>query len=382
MIFGSLMNVVHVIIGLNVGGAELMLKRLVLNSKNKGAIRHNVISLTDLGSLGNEISDNGVPVYCLNAAGYLSGVNVFFKLIFLMRRLKPDVVHTWMYHSDFIGGIAARLLGVRKVVWCVRSTNLDLGVGKFTPLIRKICAILSHVIPDVIVFAADRSRLVHEKIGYSKRKSLVIPNGFDVVDLDFKSRLNNGVRGELGLSENDFIVVSIGRFNPVKNHKLLIDAASKVLAGFDNAKFLLVGRDLDQNNHFLLECVSKTPCPDAFYLLGERFDVPSILTSSDLFCLHSSSEGFPNVLGEAMSLAVPSISTDVGDAAFLLGDVRRVCPPDEVDALYNLFVLMLSMSFEKRQELGAQGRNRILKNFSLERVVDRYECLYLDGIKG
>src|SRR5690554_3869677 len=116
------MKIIHIIIGLNVGGAELMLKRLVLASQEKGKFQHEVISLTDLGVIGCDLRKAGIPVHILNMKSVLSLLKTYFSLKKLLKQLKPDVVQTWMYHADFIGGLAAKSLGVDNIIWGIRNS--------------------------------------------------------------------------------------------------------------------------------------------------------------------------------------------------------------------------------------------------------------------
>src|SRR5690606_34755492 len=216
--------------GLNVGGAELMLKRLIESHLDRPDIEHSVISLTDMGVLGGQLTKQGVAVYCLGMSSILKGPVTFFELRKLLRTLQPDVVHTWMYHADLLGGLAARSVGLRHVVWCIRSTDISKGGSKVTLIIRKLCALLSGWLPRVIVCAADASRKVHEAVGYASNKMQVIPNGFELDKLLITSSNDTRIRDELGISKACTLVVSVGRYNPVKDHKTFIEAAGKVAA--------------------------------------------------------------------------------------------------------------------------------------------------------
>src|SRR5690606_59952 len=176
----KLPKVAHIIIGLNVGGAELMLKRLVLNSHAKGKFKHEVISLTDLGVIGTDLKKVGIPVHTLNMKSVFSLLKTYFSLKKLLKQLKPDVVQTWMYHADFLGGLAAKSLGIKKIIWGIRTTDVTQGASRLTVGLRKICAKLSYSVPTDIVCAAHVSKDVHIKIGYDASKMHVIPNGFEL----------------------------------------------------------------------------------------------------------------------------------------------------------------------------------------------------------
>ncbi len=369
------MRIVHVIIDLNVGGAELMLNRLIKHTSGDN-VEHIVISLTDTGTLGPEIINQGILVKCLNIKSPAQYVIGLWRLIKLFKELRPDIVHTWMYHSDLLGGIAAKIAGIKKIIWCVRSTDISKGGSKFTLLIRWVCAKISSLIPDVIVYAANASKLVHEKCGYSEEKSLVIHNGFDLTYLDRKSFCNVDLRTEFNIPENEIIISSIGRFSPVKDHKSFISAALLIAENHANVRFLLIGRGLDVQNEFLMQLINDSPYADKFILVGERKDIPACLLASDIFCLHSVTEGFPNVLGEAMAMGIPSVTTDVGDAAILLGMPDYVVAPGHPRLLANSMGKLLSLSHSERKDIGTILRRRIELNFSMDTVAHKFLSLY------
>ena len=373
---GKALRVVHVIIGLKVGGAELMLKRLIESHLKYPNIEHIVISLTDKGVLGEDLADIGVSVYCLGMTSILKGTQTFYKLRKLLQKLWPDVIHTWMYHADLLGGLAAHSIGIRNIVWCIRSTDIQKGGSKVTLLIRKICARLSGWLPRVIVCAADASRKAHETVGYTSSKMQVISNGFELEKLLSKNSAGSRIRDELGISNNCTLIVSVGRFNPVKDHKTFIEAAGRVLSLHGNVKFLLVGRDLEQSNPQLMAMINGTGKSDAFYLLGERNDVPACLQASDIFCLHSISEGFPNVLGEAMAVGLPCITTDVGDAAYLLANPEWVVQSASPDRFAGKLDAMLNMRASERVALGQAAASRIRQHFTMDIISRRYLDLY------
>lgn len=370
------MKIAHVIICLNVGGAELMLKRLVESHSEQSDIEHVVISLTDQGVLGEQLSNQNIAVYCLGMSSITKSPFVFLRLRKLLQQLRPDIVHTWMYHADLLGGLAARSVGLPNVVWCIRSTDIRKGGSKITLLIRKLCAWLSGYVPRVIVCAADASRKVHVAIGYAAGKMQVIPNGFELAKLLLKNTAESTVRDELGISHNCKVVISVGRFNPVKDHKTFIEAAGKLAAQRNDVRFMLVGRGLERYNAQLVSMIEATGQVGAFYLLGERNDVPACLQASDVFCLHSVTEGFPNVLGEAMAVGLPCVTTDVGDAAYLLDSPEWMIPVASPAKLAEKLNAMLSLPAAERAALGEAAATRIREHFTMDVISRRYYDLY------
>lgn len=368
------MKIVHVIIGLNRGGAETMLRNLVLYSR---ANKHVVISLTSKGPLGSELELNGALVYELGMRSALSLPLVFFRLFRLLRSESPDVVQTWMVHSDLIGGIAARAACVPWVIWGVRTTDYQVE-SRSTRFVRWLCALLSHFMPTRIVSAAQASLESSVKAGYCARKMLVIPNGFDIGSLQKNIGKGQVLREGFGIQPEEVVVGCVGRYNPAKDHLNFIRAAVLLASRFPLCRFMMVGNGLTSGNQDLLKHIEHSGIPGRFLLLGERADSAACLNAMDIFVLSSCTEGFPNVLAEAMVMGVPSVSTDVGDAAVILGGCGELVPPRDSAELAAAIARLLAMSPAERTVLGERGREHVERNFSIASAVSRFDDLYFD----
>ena len=370
------MKVTHVIVGLNIGGAELMLRRLCESFNSSSEYEHRVISLTDLGEVGALLRAHGVTVDTLGMRGAWDVFSAFNKLVRLLQSTKPDVVQTWMYHADLLGGLAARWVGVKGLIWGIRTTDVSKGGGKATIVIRRLCAWLSAILPSVIVCAAEASRTTHVAVGYSPKKMIVIPNGFDLERLVASSEEREVIRLAHGIGVNDFVIGSLGRFNEVKDHAGFIKSAGLVAARFPHVKFLMIGRDVDHGNIALMADIAATGYADRFVLLGERKDVAGCYRAMDMFCLHSFTEGFPNVLGEAMSMALPCVTTDAGDAAFLLGGNGIVVPVHEPQVLAEALAKVVGKTDAERTTMGQGAYTRIVENFTMKCTETKFKEIY------
>lgn len=375
------LKIVHVIVGLNVGGAELMLKRLLETHATLPEYEHSVISLTDLGVIGAQLRAQGVSVTTLGMRKSLSIPVALFSLFRQIRRARPDIVQTWMYHADLMGGLAARLAGVRHLIWGVRTTDIGKGGKRTTMLVRRVCARLSNWLPDVIVCAALASRQAHIDVGYAADRMMVIPNGFDLAKLRADAIQRKQLRLSLGIGEGELVVGSLGRFNPVKDHANFIAAAAMVAHQFPNARFLMVGRGLEEDNPTLLDLLAKSGIAQRFTCLGERQDVATCLSAMDVFCLHSRTEGFPNVLGEAMAMALPCVTTDVGDARHLLSGNGVVVPSQDSVALAEGMRCLLAMDETARNIMGQAAQARIGEFFTIASSAEKFRSVY-DNLVG
>lgn len=370
--------IAHVIIGLDCGGAEMMLRRLIetnLSKSSENKNKHYVISLTDLGFHGEFLRKQGISIYTMGLGSVLDIPHVCLGLILLFRKLKPDIVQTWMVHSDLIGGIAARLAGVRHIIWGVRTTDYSIE-SRTTQAIRWLCSRLSHIVPSKIVAAAQASLESSLKAGYNAKKLIVIPNGFDIAALSTFRGQGSAIRAQAGVQPDELFIGCLGRYNAAKDHANFVRAAGLVASKYPNCRFLMVGNDLTPNNSTLKAHIDSTGFACRFTLLGERSDPAACLDAMDIFVLSSCTEGFPNVLGEAMAMGVPCVSTDVGDAAVLLGDAGILVPSRNSTALAAAVESLLVMPKAERVSLGQKGRERLERDFSITTAACRFDDLY------
>ena len=176
--------VLHVISGLKVGGAEMFLHRLILNSRG-GEFTHAVVALHTEGSMRQRFINAGIELIVLDFKR--SPVLNFYRLISLIRKKRPDIVQTWMYHADLLAGVAARLARNSNVIWGVRGSAIPQSGISWTRMVVTFCSWVSYFLPRVIVCCAESARIAHVKKGYDQSKMIVIPNGYELSHLKKKS---------------------------------------------------------------------------------------------------------------------------------------------------------------------------------------------------
>lgn len=366
-------KVTHIITCLDTGGAEMMLYKLLsLYDRNKFVM--SVISLSDIGEIGKKIQAIGVPIESLNLRKNFFN---FFKLIKILRKNKPNIIQTWMYHADLFGAVASLFVKKVKLVWGIRNGSIDKNRMKCrTIFTAKICAWLSKFIPKKIICCAHAAADIHVKFGYAKSKMIVIPNGFDLKSFKFNSEFYQDVRKELQLSGDSLLVGMLARFDPDKDYSTFIKASHQVALQNPKTYFVCCGKNIDQENLKLFQQIKNFSLQDRFYLLGERYDIPRLLSAFDVLASSSVSEGFSNVIGEAMACETPCVVTDVGDSAAIVGNNDFVVPPQEVQKLSEAIQKILSMGIKERKMLGKKMRDRIDKNYSINVIIDQYQDLY------
>lgn len=371
----SVPRIEHVITGLDTGGAELMLKKLLMAAS--GRYTHSVTSLTSMGDIGTALRENGFEVRALSMGKGAKSIPAILRLARVWRSKKPDLIQTWMYHSDIVGGVAAKLAGI-PVVWNIRQTTVGAGINKRgTRALVRLSARLSKRVPGRIICCSQSALESHRAQGYCNAKMLMIPNGFELNALRAKSAARRELRRELGVEEDVLLVGRVGRYHPQKDYATFLRAARHTVRRIANARFVLVGEGLDWDNKELVDLMKLHEVAERCELLGRRADVWSILQGLDVSVSSSScGEGFPNVVAESMACAVPAVVTDVGDSAIILDDHERVASPGDAEHIAAICAGLLDMSPDARQRLGERDRASLGSRYSLAKIVDRYETLY------
>lgn len=367
------MFVVHVINDLDDGGAEAVLFRLCAADTNN---RHVVISLQCAGKYGALLRDLGIAVHCLNMVRGRITLGTLWQLGKLMHSYRPDVVQTWMYHSDLIGGAVAWLVGIRRIYWGVHNTNLEGDKTKrLTILVVWLNALLSHLVPKYIVSCSVKGGAVHRSFGYRADKFMVIPNGYDLHQFAPDTQASSALKLALSIPDGVPILGMVARFDPQKDHLNLITALGFLRQSGQDYYCVLVGGGMDDTNSELLAWLDLHGVRDRILLLGQRNDIPAIMNTLDVHVLSSAGEAFPNVLCEAMACGTPCVTTDVGDSALIVGETGWVVPAKSPVDLSRTLRFVLEQR-EKNptawRQRKAEARQRILDHFSIGKMTDNY----------
>jgi len=374
----------HVITGLSTGGAQTALLRL-LSRMDRTRFEPHVYSLSSwTGPIENEIRALGIPIRLLNMRATIPNPAAVLELSRYLRRQRADLVQTWLYHADLVGGVAAKIASPRTaVVWGIHNGNLNPQTTNHTRTfyVARTCARISTWLPRVIVCCGYAARETHLAIGYNRQKISVIPNGFELhvfrPDPDARRR----IRAELGIPPTAMLVGCVGRFHPDKDPRNFVEAAGRLHERLPDVHFVLCGSGFSAENLELARWVESAQLHGTIHLLGERRDVHHVLAALDVATSPSRAEAFPSVVGEAMACGVPCVVTDVGDSAYMVGDTGRVVPPGAPAALADALYALLGDGSERLRALGAAARRRVEEAFSIERMIRSYEQTYTDVLQ-
>jgi len=326
------------------------------------------------------LQDAGITVHCLNMPRGFVTLNGIWMLMRLLRRMKPDVVQTWMYHADLVGGLAAYVVGIRRILWGSHHANLDSGkVRLATRIVARFNALLSHWIPWRIVSCSHRGASVHQAIGYAADKFVVIPNGYNLDQFASNSQARTSLRSNLSIPEGMVVLGMVARFDPQKDHLNLIRALGLLKQSGLDFRCMLIGDGMNESNAELVDWLDAHGIRERMLLLGQRRDIVAIMNALDVHVLSSLGEAFPNVLCEAMACGTPCITTDVGDAKLIVGDTGWVVPAKSSEMLAEAISNAVNTWFSepelwKRRQI--EARQRVFENFSIEKMVERYSAIW------
>lgn len=370
-------KIMHVINTLGPAGAETMLCRII-SAMTGSRFENEIISVTDILDLAEKMQAIGIRVRTLGMRKSVPNPLLVMRLANWIRLSRPDVIHTWMYHANLIGSLAARLAGRVPVVWAIHHSSLDRRVDKRrTMLVNRACALLSRKFPARIICCSQASLQIHKQLGYAPDKLEVIPNGFDLEQVKPNPAARLSVRNELGIPADSPLIGMAARFHPQKDHRNFVLAAARLHEQMPEVHFLLCGLNITQQNSQLAGWIEAAGLRHCCHLLGVRQDVPRLFAAVDIATTAScSGEAFPIVIGEAMACETPCVVTDVGDSAIIVGRTGLVVAPGDPEALAEGWRKLIDAGPEVRRHLGMDARRRIEQLYALPTIVERYQAIY------
>lgn len=373
-----MVTIVHLITGLETGGAERMLARLLRRMDPK-RFRSVIVSIGGPGTIGPSLVAAGIEVISLRMRRKMPHPFALLRLARTLRDLRPDVLQTWLYHADLFGLLMKRPGQVPHVIWNLRCS--DIALSPAAAAVRRVLSWCSPLTDGVIV-NSRAGRRFHESIGYRAARWEVIPNGFDTAEYAPDPQARGRIRADLGIGEDAAVIGMPARHHPMKDHATFLAAAANLAAGYPEICFVLVGPGIEPTNAALAKSIAAAGLADRIRLLGERHDMPAVYAAFDIATLSSAwGEGFPNVLGEAMACGVPCVATNCGDACDLIGDAGLVVARRDPDGLAAAWRALIEIGTEGRRALGVKARARIAGEYDLGIIAGRYEALYAELVK-
>ena len=363
------MRILFLSTSMGMGGAD---SQLLSAAQELGSRGHEVliVSLTPLGPMGLKARNAGIPTESLEMRRGIPDPRGLVRLIRLVREWRPDVLHSHMVHANLM----ARALRLVAPFPALVSTihNIYEGGRLRMAAYRLTNGLVDHM---TIISEAAADRFIRERI-VPKELLSVVPNG---VDPELFQELPAGVREahrrSLGLGQ-EFVWLAVGRFEIAKDYPNMLRAFATVRERYPEAVLLLVGRGSLQGETEAL--ARKLSLGAAVRFLGVRNDVPDLIGAADGYVMSSAWEGMPMVLLEAAAGGLPIVTTRVGGNHEVVLDEKSgfLAPPRDEQALASAMWRLMGLTETERHTMGERGREHIRAQYSLTRVVERWEELY------
>lgn len=371
------MKVLHVLTSVNAGGPECMLARLLESSPGQRD-ETAVLTLTPPGPFAERIRDQGVRLYTLRMNRNFWSPVAAARLARIVNTFGPDIIHGWMYRGSIAASVGAMMMGKpSSVVWNVRNTLADPDhmPGYLRKYVRLAAWLSSR--PDAIIYNSLAASLQHQAYGFSAENNVIIPNGFDCTLNAPDDTARVRLREEFGIAPGPLVVGHVGAFQPMKDHRTLIEAVAEARARGLDLHLVLIGEGLESPHPELARMLQLYLPADRVTTSGCRLDLSRLLPGLDLLAVSSAwGEGFSNVLGEALASGVPVVATDVGDSGTIVGTCGAVVPPRRPELFAQALFELGSLPAGERHALGLKGRERIMELYPLDQVARRYNDLH------
>lgn len=370
------MRILMSIPSLEPGGAERQFAALASGLAARG---HEVLAVT-LGHGGPLAAELGrARLERLGKASRLDNFRVLWALGGLLKREAPQVHYAFLPSATVLGAVLAPFFPHTRLVMGIRAADGQ-GRGRAGRLLLELEARLSPL-ADLVIANSEAGRSLCLERRFPPGRLRVVPNGVDTARFRPDTTAGAALRRQWGVAEDERLIGLVARLDPLKDHETFLKAAALLAKSTPGARFACVGGGAGGYAGALRQRASGLGLDGRLIWAGEREDMPGVYNALDALCLASVSEGFPNVLLEAMSCGVPCVATDAGDAARILGGTGLVAPAGDAQALAAGLATLLARLEREGPRLGALCRARVEDEYSLPRLLAATEAL-LTGVTG
>ena len=372
-------TILYAIGSLGLGGAEKQMALLIrlLDEMN---LNCQLFALEPFGPLNEYLKKTKVTIY---DGGYFSGkpwvlkflllIRALFRLLHVIKTVRPDVIHAYLPLTSFMGALAGRMAGVPLIITSKRALGNHQGRNRGWRFFDVAAFWLSHFV-TVNSKAVGEDTLVRDRGNESKIR--LIYNGVQASNFISDNSARRKIREKLALNPDQNVIITVANLIPYKGHHELIEAAAIVTDKYPDSYFLLIGEDRGIRKDLEMR-VKELGIGKNIIFLGQRNDIPNLLAASDISVLPSHEEGFSNVILESMAAGLPVVATCVGGnpEAIVNGETGWLVPPKDPEELA-LKIVDLLHDPQKIKKWGQAGRHRVQIHFSDKIMLEEYMKLY------
>jgi len=361
-------HVLHLIDGLNIGGAEVLLRDLTSGLLRRG---YRVsVGYSTPGPLVRELEDLGINLMHLPRLARVDPT-LLAGMVRLMRRDPPQIVHTHLFKSDFHGRLAAQIAQVPVVISTLHN-NDSWARNKW---LGRIYGASAHYADRLIAVSNDVREFHLKQTFVPAEKLLTIENGVDVRPFIGQDKAGEELRKNYGIASSAPLFGIIGRLKPQKDHMTFLRAAAEIYLQRPDARFLIIG-----DGPLRTELEKKTSdmgLLPALHFTGLRNDIPAVLAALDVLVLSSKWEGLPVTLLEGMAASCPVVATAVGGVSHaVLSDISAFLVQPEDSLALAKACLRLANDPDLCKRMGKAGFKHVVEEYSLGKMIDRIAALY------
>jgi len=356
---------------LSSGGAE---RQLAILAQGLAARGHDIVCFAFYQQAGID-PPAGVRAVWLGKRGRWDVLGFFVRLIAGLRAERPQLLYAYLPVANSIAILLRRFVPGLQIAIGVRSSALELS--RYDYLHGVSHRVERHLArgADLIIVNSAAGLADLKAQGYPAGKMRLIYNGFDAGAFRPDAAARSVERAAWRLGAEDFVVGMVARLDPMKDHDTFLNALARLAPRHATLRAVIVAEGSLAERRRLERRAGELGLADRILWSGRRDDMAALYNALDVLCLPSAfGEGFPNVVGEAMSCAVPCVVTDVGDCAALVGDTGKVVAPRDPVALAAALERLLGAPAAERRALGAAARERVVAMFSVTRLVDETEA--------
>ncbi len=370
------LRVSHLIVGLARAGAETALLRLIQDTR--GTLEHHVISMTNERALAADFEAAGARVTVLGSSRVVPNPLLPWDASRALLSRNPDVLHVWMLHAAALWSMCRMNARIQRIpcVWGIRGP-LDCGGVSVSMQLARACARAASVYPRAIMFNSEYLRAQHARAGFFMEHASVSHNGIDIPPEENLVHWRKDIRASLGARDDTIVFVHVARAHPDKGVSDFVRAAQLVNGQLGKrAVFVRVGKPGWETGQRSAD-IAMERSPLIFHA-GEQCNARPWLAAADVCVMSSLRESCPNVILEAMSVGIPVVATDVGDAAQLIGACGWVVQPSSPHMLADAMIAAASRLAQpaNRVRLFSDCRTVVASRYSREEVAQRQVAVY------
>lgn len=365
---GRALRIAFLIDRLNHDGAA---RQLVVLAKALRAVGHSVVVIAfyDDNPLEAELVRSGVAVRTLGKRSRWDIVPFLRRLASTVTQERPDVLHSYLGVPNLLAVGLKPWFPPVKIVWAVRASDTRMQWYGWIPQILDGLAPLLSRYPDLIVANSIAGRQHAVERGYPPEKVVVVSNGIDTARFGPCADARMHFRARWRIAPTDMLVGVVGRLDPIKDHATFLRAAGLLRTARGHVRFACVGDGPDDYVFHMRRLAASLGLRDRVVWVPNQTDMSEVYNGLDVLCSTSLSEGFPNVVAEAMACGVPCVVTDVGDSARVAGRYGIAIPPGDARALADGIRAVLDTPDRERARTASARRSWIASEFSVDRLV-------------